>query len=83
MELLREATKLYSLERHFYSTKVTIPPHSFIYPKNKSTEWDNNTKFRISLSHFAYPVKVFGRNVGRALSFLIHIARDVLPTWAR
>ena len=82
MELPREAAGQYALDRHFRPRKRTRPPHSFVFPKNKSAEWDNITKFRILFSHFAHPMKEFGRKVGRASSVLINIARDRMPTWA-
>ena len=36
MESLREAAECYSLDRYFQPTGMTRPPHSFVYPKNKS-----------------------------------------------
>ena len=82
LSLLHEYAEDHALAHTFEHTKSRRPPHSFLFPKNKSEEWAGGTKFRLLFSHFAHQMKVFGRLVGRALSLLIAVARDVLPTWA-
>ena len=57
-----------------------IAVRTVIMPKNKSEH--QVIKVRIIFSHFSHPGKAHGRVVGRALSVLVNLAQELLPTWA-
>jgi hypothetical protein len=80
MAILKRGAGDNDLLHKFLFEAAARAPHAFLYPKNKSE--GELIKIRILFSHFRHPGKKWGRVVGRALSLLIRVAVEVLPTWA-
>ena len=77
---IEQNSKKHGIHGKFKFTKGKKAPHAFVFPTNKSDH--PKIKTRILFPHFSHPGKDWGRKIGRALTKLIELAKQLLPTWA-